>query len=240
MELLVKNKLGFIDGACLKSSYRGKLRHQWKLCNVVVFLWIGHTVSTELQPSIIYASDARKVSNEFKERFNISNLTMFYHLWTTIGTLRQGTDFITSYYTKMKDLWDEMDLMVPGAGCEYDETRPFLDQFKNLCLLQFLVSLNDNYSHVRSEILLKTHVLTVYQAYALAVHKESQKTLSVANSDKEPLIMLAGRGRGFKAARKPGPICDYYSYKGHLKENCYKIISYPPDFKSKKKPQNSV
>ncbi|XP_075091941.1 uncharacterized protein LOC142172074 [Nicotiana tabacum] len=118
MALLVKNKLGFIDGTCLKSSYRGELGHKWERCNAVVLSWIGRTVSTELKPSIIYASDARKVWNEFKERFNKSNLTRFYHLWTTIGTLRQGTDSITSYYTKMKDLWDEMDLMVPGAGCE--------------------------------------------------------------------------------------------------------------------------
>ncbi|XP_075075963.1 uncharacterized protein LOC142162856 [Nicotiana tabacum] len=49
--------------------------------------------------------------------------------------------------------------------------------------------------------------------------------------------MLAGKNQtfnqGFKA--KPGLICDFCGYKGHLKENCYKIIGYPPDFKSKKK-----
>ncbi|XP_075074552.1 uncharacterized protein LOC142162136 [Nicotiana tabacum] len=100
----------------------------------------------------------------------------------------------------MKDLWDEMDLMVPGAGCDCEETRPFLDQFKNLRLLQFLVGLNESYNHVRSQILLKTPVLTVNQAYALSVQEESQR---------------------------------------HLKENFYKIIGYPSDFKSKKKPQNT-
>ncbi|XP_070055181.1 uncharacterized protein LOC142179862 [Nicotiana tabacum] len=194
MALLVKNKLGFIDGTCLKSSYRGELGHQWERCNVMVLLWIGRTISTELQPSIIYASDVRK---------------------------------------------DEMDLTVLGAGCDCEETKPFLDQFKNVCLLQFLVGLNESYSHVRSEILLKILVLIVNQAYALAVQEKSQRTLSVANSDKEPLTMLAGRGQGFKATRKPGFICDYCGYKGHLKENCYKIICYPPDFKSKKKTQNS-
>ncbi|XP_075112241.1 uncharacterized protein LOC142182149 [Nicotiana tabacum] len=71
----------------------------------------------------------------------------------------------------MKDLWDEIDLLVPGPGCDCEETRPFIDQFKNLRLLQFLVGLNESYS------------------------------------------------------------------QGHLKENCYKIIGYPTDFKSKKKQQ---
>ncbi|XP_070035384.1 uncharacterized protein [Nicotiana tomentosiformis] len=155
MALLVKNKLRFIDETCLRRSYRGELGNQWELCNVVMLSLIGLTIFTELQPSIIYASDARNVWNEFKERFNKLNLTRFYHFWTTIGTLRQGTDFIISYYTKIKDLWDEMDLMVPGARCDCEETRPFLDQFKNLRLLQFFVGLNESYSHVRSEILLK-------------------------------------------------------------------------------------
>nr|XP_033509519.1 uncharacterized protein LOC117274358 [Nicotiana tomentosiformis] len=107
-----------------------------------------------------------------------------------------------------------MDLMVPRAGCDCEETRLFLEQFKNLRLLQFLVCLNESYSHVRSEILLKTSVLIVNQAYALAFQEESQR---------------------FKATRKPGLICDYCGYKGHLKENCYKIIGYPSDFKSKNK-----
>ncbi|XP_075083640.1 uncharacterized protein LOC142167375 [Nicotiana tabacum] len=139
----------------------------------------------------------------------------------------------------MKDLWDEMDLMVSGAGCDCEETRPFLDQLKNLRSLQFLVGLNESYSYVRSQILLQTPVLTVNQVYALAVQEESQLTLSVANLYKEPLTMLAGRGQGFKATRKPSLICDYCGYKGHLKENYYKIIGYPADFKSKKRPQNT-
>ncbi|XP_019255193.1 PREDICTED: uncharacterized protein LOC109233785 [Nicotiana attenuata] len=29
--------------------------------------------------------------------------------------------------------------------------------------------------------------------------------------------------------------CEYCHYKGHSKENCYKLVGYPPDFKSKKK-----
>nr|XP_009796740.1 PREDICTED: uncharacterized protein LOC104243273 [Nicotiana sylvestris] len=35
-----------------------------------------------------------------------------------------------------------------------------------------------------------------------------------------------------------GLICEHCGYKGHLKENCYKIIGYPADFKSKRKFQS--
>ncbi|XP_019256000.1 PREDICTED: uncharacterized protein LOC109234449 [Nicotiana attenuata] len=46
--------------------------------------------------------------------------------------------------------------------------------------------------------------------------------------------MLAGRDQDFKGKR-PGIICEHCGYKGHLKENCFKIIGYPVDFKSKRK-----
>ncbi|XP_070014782.1 uncharacterized protein [Nicotiana sylvestris] len=129
-----------------------------------------------------------------------------------------------------------MDLLVAGPECDCEETRPFIEQFRNLRLLQFLVNLNESYSHVRSQVLLKIPVLTVNQAYALVIQEESQRTLGVGESNNDALTMLAGKNQtlnqGFKAI---GLICEFCGYKGHLKENYYKIIGYLPDFKSKKK-----
>ncbi|KAH0675157.1 hypothetical protein KY285_022958 [Solanum tuberosum] len=34
--LLGKNKLGFIDGTCAKSSYSGVLLNRWERCNAIV------------------------------------------------------------------------------------------------------------------------------------------------------------------------------------------------------------
>ncbi|OIT05165.1 hypothetical protein A4A49_65376, partial [Nicotiana attenuata] len=212
MALLVKNKLGFIEGTCLKISYKGELANQWERCNAVT-VWNG-----------------------FKERFNKSNLTRFYLLWIQIGLLKQCTYFVTSYYTKIKDLWDEIDLLVPAPGCYCEETRPFIEQFKNLRLLQFLVGLNESNSQVRSQILLKIPVLTVNHAYALVIQEESQCELGVLEVNREPLTMTAGQNQGYKA-KKIGIGCEHCGYKGYLKENCYKSIGYPPDFKRKKKQQ---
>ncbi|XP_070020326.1 uncharacterized protein LOC142180910 [Nicotiana tabacum] len=236
--LLVKNKLGFIERTCVKGSYKSELANPWERCNVVVLSWIGKTVALKLQPSIIYASNVSKVWSEFKERFDKSNLTQTYRLWKMIGSLIQGTDSVTIYYSKIKDLWDEVDLLVAGHGCDCEETRPFIEQFKNLRLLHFLVSLNESYSHVRSQVLLKTPMLTVNQAYALLIQEESQRTLGTGESNSEVLTMLTGKNQTFNQgfnAKNPRLICDFCGYKGHLKENCCKTIGYPPDFKSKKK-----
>ncbi|OIT33381.1 hypothetical protein A4A49_64066, partial [Nicotiana attenuata] len=68
----------------------------------------------------------------------------------------------------------------------------------------------------------------------IVTQKESQRLLGVVDTNMDPLTMMAGRGQILKP-KKFGLICDHCGYKGHLKKNCYKIIGYPADFKSKKK-----
>nr|XP_016473022.1 PREDICTED: uncharacterized protein LOC107794980 [Nicotiana tabacum] len=85
-----KSKLGFVDGTCVKNNYKRELAEQWKKCNAIVLSWIGSTVSSELMQSIVYTSNAKKVWSDFQERFDRSNLTKIYHLWSAIATLRQG------------------------------------------------------------------------------------------------------------------------------------------------------
>lgn len=48
-------------------------------------------VAAELMPSILYCTSAKQVWLDFKERFDRSNLTRVYHLWTEIMNLRQVT-----------------------------------------------------------------------------------------------------------------------------------------------------
>ncbi|XP_019231803.1 PREDICTED: uncharacterized protein LOC109212604 [Nicotiana attenuata] len=90
LALLEKNKLGFTKGTCVKSLYKGELADLWKRCNDIALSWIRRCVSQEQLPSIVHVSNAAKVWAEFKERFEKSNLTRLYHLWTQVGTLTQG------------------------------------------------------------------------------------------------------------------------------------------------------
>lgn len=45
-------------------------------------------------------------------------------------------------------------------------------------VLQFLMKLNDNFSSIRSNILMMTLLLTVTQNYSLVVQKENHKDIS--------------------------------------------------------------
>ncbi|XP_070050324.1 uncharacterized protein [Nicotiana tomentosiformis] len=173
LALREKGKLEFVDGSCTKSRYIGELVEQWKKCNAIVLSWIGSTVLNELMPGIVYASDARKVWNDFQERFDRSNLTRIYHLWYEIATMRQGTDSVTSYYTKIKDLWDELDIMAPLSCCDCEESRPSVEHLKSQRMLHFLMGLNESFGNMRSNILARRPVVTINEAYAIVTQEES-------------------------------------------------------------------
>ncbi|XP_075078396.1 uncharacterized protein LOC142164317 [Nicotiana tabacum] len=162
--------------------------------------------------NILYASNIKKVWNDFQERFDRSNLTRIYHLWKAIATLRQGIVSSTSYNSKIKDMLDEL---AHFPSYDYEESRPSVEHLKSQCLLR--------------------PVVTVNESYAIVTQEESQRFLGVVDTQ-ETTSILVGRGQDFRP-KKPGLICEHCGYKGHLKENCFNIIRYPDDFKNKRKNQ---
>ncbi|XP_060215829.1 uncharacterized protein LOC132642819 [Lycium barbarum] len=239
LALMVKNKYCFADGTCKKSSYKGELETQWERCDVIVLPWISSTMAPNLVTTIFYAPNAKYVWDDFKERFNKSNFTRIYQIWTEVVCLRQGRDSVTDYYTKIKNSWDEFDVLIPSPSCRCVEAKPYVEHLHQQRLLMFLMGLNESFSHVRSDILLKSDVPSVNQAYATVVQEKSQRQLGVVEANKEVLTMLAGRGQNFRGKRPTGtfqgPSCEVCDYKGHKTVDCYRLVGYPADFKSNKK-----
>lgn len=154
------------------------------------------------------ASSAKKVWDEFAERFHKSNLTRIYQLCKEITTHLQGMDSVTIYYSRLKDAWNELDLITPGPACDCEESKEYVEHLCNQRLLQFLMGLNESFSHVRSDILLRTLVLTINQAYAIVVQEESQRILGVTDSNRDSMSLLAGRGQMFRS-KKFGIACEH-------------------------------
>lgn len=93
--------------------YKGELEEQCEKCSTIVLSWIGSSIANELMPNIVFSSNAKKLWSDFKEKFDRCILTMIYHLWTEIATLKEGTDSVITYYSKMIDLWSELDMLSP-------------------------------------------------------------------------------------------------------------------------------
>ncbi|KAM3381684.1 hypothetical protein P3S68_007257 [Capsicum galapagoense] len=80
------------------------------------------------------------------------------------------------------------------------------------------MGLNESFSHVRSDILLRTPILIVNQAYAVVIQEESQRNFGVTDSHKESVSLMVRRGQGPRAGPKRFGYCDHCGCKGHVKE----------------------
>ncbi|WMV09397.1 hypothetical protein MTR67_002782 [Solanum verrucosum] len=206
--LLGKGKLGFINGKCLKESY-AELTDQWEKCDAIVHSWIMNSVRKDLLNNIVYGSSAHAVWDDLQERFN-----------------------------KLKELWDEYDMLVPSPSCGCPKSKDYVQHLQDQRVLQFLNGLNESYDQTRRQILLKSAAPTINRVYAMIIEDEGERSMSVhnvtdGNRGREPLAMQAGSARG-PSHHKPPLVCDHCHMKGHTKSQCWKIIGYPRD-KGKKK-----
>ncbi|XP_019263006.1 PREDICTED: uncharacterized protein LOC109240779 [Nicotiana attenuata] len=226
---------GFVTGKCAKEMYKDALLEEWETCNAIVHSWIMNSVSKDLLSGIIYALNAHAVWEDLKEHFDKVNRVRIFQLHRSISRLSQGSDSVSVYFTKLKELWVEYDVLVRFPDCGCPRSKEYMIHLHQQRVMQFLDGLNDTYEQARRQILLKTTEPTLNQAYALIFQDESQQSMgSVSMADKgDPLAMQAGRGQGYRG-KKQFLQRDHCRMKGHTKENCFTIIGYPEDFKGRK------
>ncbi|XP_016450723.2 uncharacterized protein LOC107775499 [Nicotiana tabacum] len=244
-----ENKLGFVLGTCRKEMYDVSLHELWDRCNAIVLAWIMNTVSPSLISTVIYASNAYKVWEDLRERFDKVNASRACYLHKEIATLVQGVSSVSVYFLRLHELWDEYETLDPPPSCGCPESRQYAEHYQVKKLYQFLSGLNKSYENAKNQVLMIRPLPNINQAYAMIVNVESQRKTSGGNASGvgaeigEHAAFLSNRGtRGgsYRPRNNYGngkvPLyCEYCKFKGHTKDSCYKLHGYPADFKYKKK-----
>ncbi|XP_075098990.1 uncharacterized protein LOC142175882 [Nicotiana tabacum] len=239
MSLLVMNKIGFIDGTCTREKYEADSfrLHQWDRCNAIVQPWIMSSVAQELRKGIVYSSNAKKVWEAFRERFDKVNATKVYHMNREISSLTQEISSVSIYYSRLNVLRAEFESIMPFPGCDCVKSREFVEFLRQQKLMKFLMGLNDTYAPKRSQILMMNPTPTIDQAYSMIIKEESQRLnsnlgvqsgiLGSAPMDGGSSAMIPINTSNARNGRNWNLQCDYCHMKGYTKENCYKLIGYP-------------
>lgn len=217
----------------------------WERVNVIVLSWVMNSVNSSLLGGIMYAYNAQAVWDNLYERFYKVDDARTFNLHKEIATLTQGTSSISVYYSKLKDMWEEFEALIHVPGCDCPRSRDFVVYLQKLKVYQFLMGLNESYAQARGQILMRSPLPTVNQAYSMIISDESQKAVAATfgilganpaiTTENYDIAMYTKNTGNQRYKRNYNVQYDFCKLKSHNKENCFKIVGYPPDFKFKKK-----
>ncbi|XP_019241958.1 PREDICTED: uncharacterized protein LOC109221994 [Nicotiana attenuata] len=225
--LSMKNKVGFITGKVKKPDPTHATFDQWERCDDM----------------------------ELEDRYDQTNGAKLYQLQKEISDLSQGTLDITGYYTKMKNLWEELNTLNAHVQCNCTCTCGAKANMHKAehdrRLIQFLMGLNKVYTVVRGSILMMNPLPSIAQAFSILIQEEKQRKVkphsqfvmesaslnaSTGNNNFRTNYNTSGyntrnagnnANRGGYNSNKPRLFCDYCKKPGHSKDKCFKLRGYP-------------
>ncbi|XP_075095169.1 uncharacterized protein LOC142173471 [Nicotiana tabacum] len=179
--LSVENKLEFINGECKRPDSHSPTFRQWERCDDMVTSWILNSLLNDIADSVEYANNAVELWIELEDRYEQTNGARQYQIQKKISDTSQGTLDITSYYTKLKKLWEELSILSKRSKCNYNYTCGAKENFykaeQDRRLIQFLMGLNETYTVIRGSILMMNLLPTLAQAFFLQIQDEKQREI---------------------------------------------------------------
>ncbi|XP_060964620.1 uncharacterized protein LOC115718736 [Cannabis sativa] len=226
-----RNKTPFLEGILPQPPPNDSLFGSCIRCNQMVMSWILHSISPEIKSSIMYLDTAAEMWTVLHNRFNQGNGPRIFELNETLTYLHQGEDSLSSYFTKLTTIWDEIHQLRPKLPCTCAAATQSQDHTNHDQVLQFLKGLNETYHAVRDQLLLLDPCPPLNKVFSMTVNQERQRTIGhrtiptfaatatstpAANkTDPAPAANQTSRNK------KPCPMCTHCQKSGHYKDKCY-------------------
>jgi hypothetical protein len=180
MAFTAKNKLAFVDGSLPQPSIEiGVEHHAWLRCNNMILAWILNSVSKEIVASMIYIDTCREMWLDLKEIFSQKNVPRVFQLQKSIAALAQQNCSVSSYFTQLKSLWDELCNYRPIPQCSCGEMKVVVKHYHQEYVYQFLMGLNESFAAIRGQILLMELLPSVNKVFSLVIQEEKQQEISL-------------------------------------------------------------
>ncbi|KAK3035097.1 hypothetical protein RJ639_032599 [Escallonia herrerae] len=117
--LVAKNKAGFVNGRIKEPDVNSRDFKPWVQCNAIVLSWFTNALDKELQNGSAHAKTANEVWANLQERFTQGLAPRVYELKRAIALLQQEKAPISTYYGRLKAVWEELQALnlVPTCTC---------------------------------------------------------------------------------------------------------------------------
>ncbi|KAK4401001.1 Retrovirus-related Pol polyprotein from transposon RE1 [Sesamum angolense] len=245
--LRAKMKLGFIDGTLVKPDVNDISFEKWIRVDSMVTTWILNSISKEIVEGFMYTKSSRILWLDLEERYGTCNGPLLYQLQREITTLSQGNMSVVDYYTKLRKVWDELEVLMPTPqctcnGCTCGLSKKVADLALFTQLMQFLMGLGEIFDHVRNQLLVMDPIPSVNRAYSMvqSVEKQRQVHMEMTNSEENIAMQVRAGVRkevGFRGNQykrniidKRQQYCTHCDRSGHTK-TLFKIHGTPDWYK---------
>lgn len=170
MVLKVKNKISFVNGAIAQPIVTDDpLYSLWKMCNNMVLSWILKKKLLYMLRLLEKCGMIWKISFAKAMGLGFFKSKMNFHCWEQTS--------ISAYYQNFKCLWDEfmnynhMPNCTCGAyqNCTCRAIHLFFEYQQHQHVMMFLMGLNEDFSHIRGQILLLEHLSSTTKVYSWVV-----------------------------------------------------------------------
>ncbi|MCI11378.1 flavonol sulfotransferase-like protein, partial [Trifolium medium] len=164
------------------------------------------------------------------------DLVRVSELQQQIYALTQDSRSVTSFYSDLKTLWEELEiyLPIPTCTCHVRCTCDAMRAARNHHLLQamrFLTGLNDSFNVVKSQILLLDPLRSMTKIFSMVLQFERQNC-SIHLDDSKALVNASdgknGSGRSGPSSSGSKRYCTYCHKSNHFVDNCFKKHGVPP------------
>ncbi|RDX91660.1 hypothetical protein CR513_26323, partial [Mucuna pruriens] len=181
-----KNKFQFVDGTLPRPMATDPNFQAWDRCNTMVLSWLFHSLHPSISESVMWMENAFDVWKDLRERYYQGDIFRISELQEDMYMLKQGESSITTYFTQLKTLWQELDNFrpIPSCKCVIQCSSctliPTIENYREVDrVIRFLKGLNDDYSAVRSQIMLMDPLPNVNKVFSLLIQQERQLNIQL-------------------------------------------------------------
>ncbi|KAL5128348.1 hypothetical protein HKD37_14G040611 [Glycine soja] len=216
--LISKNKVKFVDGTLSPPPISDPLYEPWLRCNNLVLSWLQRSISEEIAKSLLWCDRTSLVWKSLENRFSQGDIFRVADI--------QEEEEIENF----RPIRDCTCAIPCSCGAAID-LRKFKEQDK---VVKFLKGLGDQYSHLRSQIMLMSPLPTLDNAFNLILQQERQFHLpSTTDSSIENQSSVnhfsqtpsrpsnnfgRGRGRGYSSGGRGNRLCTHCNRTNHTVE----------------------
>lgn len=150
-----------------------------------------------------------------------------YQLKQSISALKQEGMSVSSYFTQLKSLWDELNSILSPSQCICGNAKIIMEQQNHDRAMEFLQGLHDSFAAIRSQILLMEPFPSTQRIYNLVRQEEKQQEINVCTVPVVESAALQVSKQYRPSGKRQRLFCDHCNRHGHTRATCYQIHGFP-------------